>query len=275
MTGVIIDICLVVILLVFMAVGYFKGFLRSIVSLLGTVGSGVVAYLIKDYIANMFDAWFGWGAKIANLIASQVNGISATFSTEQGSTAEELLTIINNSDAGVIYKKLFSLMVNSFKFSEPVTVSSVVGTVVSSIALALIAMIIIFVVLKVLVCVLDKIFKKIPRQSVVGTANGVLGLFVGMAKGLIFVGAALVIVYFLNMIPNINSALYPYIESTYITKYFYEFVGKFLLWFFWKYGIWNGNKCAWMQFDYSKYKEKMFEKTRVFFAYIFFCAILV
>lgn len=229
MTGVIIDICLVVILLVFMAVGYFKGFLRSIVSLLGTVGSGVVAYLIKDYVANMFDAWFGWGAKIANLIASQVNGISATFSTEQGSTAEELLTIINNSDAGVIYKKLFSLMVNSFKFSEPVTVSSVVGTVVSSIALALIAMIFIFVVLKVLVCVLDKIFKKIPRQSVVGTANGVLGLFVGMAKGLIFVGAALVIVYFLNMIPNINSALYPYIESTYITKYFYEFVGKFLL----------------------------------------------
>ena len=229
MTGVIIDICLVVILLVFMAVGYFKGFLRSIVSLLGTVGSGVVAYLIKDYVANMFDAWFGWGAKIANLIASQVNGISATFSTEQGSTAEELLTIINNSDAGVIYKKLFSLMVNSFKFSEPVTVSSVVGTVVSSIALALIAMIIIFVVLKVLVCVLDKIFKKIPRQSVVGTANGVLGLFVGMAKGLIFVGAALVIVYFLNMIPNINSALYPYIESAYITKYFYEFVGKFLL----------------------------------------------
>lgn len=229
MTGVIIDICLVVILLVFMAVGYFKGFLRSIVSLLGTVGSGVVAYLIKDYVANMFDAWFGWGAKIANLIASQVNGISATFSTEQGATAEELLTIINNSDAGVIYKKLFSLMVNSFKFSEPVTVSSVVGTVVSSIALALIAMIIIFVVLKVLVCVLDKIFKKIPRQSVVGTANGVLGLFVGMAKGLIFVGAALVIVYFLNMIPNINSALYPYIESTYITKYFYEFVGKFLL----------------------------------------------
>lgn len=229
MTGVIIDICLVVILLVFMAVGYFKGFLRSIVSLLGTVGSGVVAYLIKDYVANLLDVWFGWGAKIANLIAGQVNGISATFSTEQGSTAEELLTIINNSDAGVIYKKLFSLMVNSFKFSEPVTVSSVVGTVVSSIALALIAMIIVFVVLKVLVCVLDKIFKKIPRQSVVGTANGVLGLFVGMAKGLIFVGAALVIVYFLNMIPNINSALYSYIESTYITKYFYEFVGKFLL----------------------------------------------
>lgn len=229
MTGIIIDISLIVILLVFMAIGYFKGFLRSVVSLLGTVGSGVVAYLIKDYVATMIDNWFGLGAKIAGWISEQVNGISATFATEQGSTAEELLTTINNSDAGVIYKRLFSLIVNSFKFSEPVTVSGVVGSVVATLALSLIAIMIVFVVLKVLVYVLDKIFKKIPRQSVVGTANGVLGLFVGMAKGLIFVGAVLVIVYFLNMVPNINSVLYPYIESTYVTKYFYEFVGKFLL----------------------------------------------
>lgn len=229
MTGVIIDLSLIVILLVFMAVGYFKGFLRSVVSLLGTVGSGIVAYLIKDFVANLLDTWFGWGAKIASWVAGQATAISATFESRQGSSAEELLSIINESDAGVIYKRLFSMMVNGFEFSEPMTVSGVVGKVVSGIALSLIAMIIVFVVLKVLVFVLDKIFKKIPRQSVVGTANGVLGLFVGMAKGLIFVGAVLVVLYFLNMIPNVNSALYPYIESTYVTKIFYDFVGTFLL----------------------------------------------
>lgn len=227
--GLVIDLILVLIFLVFMAIGYFQGFLRSVISLLGTVGSGIVAYLTRNFVAGVLNSWFGLGKIISDGISGQVAGISSEFSITQGATAEELVTIINNSDAGVIYKKLFSLMVDNFKITAPVTVCDVVGAVVSNIAVVLLAIVIMFVLLKVIVFVLDRLFKKIPRKSMVGTANGILGLFVGMTKGLLFVGAVLIVCYFLNMIPSVNEALYPIIEKTYVTKYLYNFVGGFLL----------------------------------------------
>lgn len=228
MVGMIVDVSLIILVVIFTAVGYFKGFLRSILSLLGTIGSGIVAFFAKDFVAGLLNSWFGWGTKIANAITSQVAEMSPSFSSVQGATGEELKTIINESNAGVVYKKLFSLIIPN-DISAPSTVSEYISNFVSSLAMVIVSFIIVFIVLKIFVFILNRILKAIPRQSIVGKTNSILGVFVGFVKGLIAITVLLLLVNFLCMIPDVNNWLYPYVEQTVVTKYLYEIVGKLLL----------------------------------------------
>ena len=228
MAGILIDVFVLLLLVFFTIVGYYKGFLRTILSLFGTVGSLVVAYLTKNVIANFLNDWFGWGTSIANVVMKQVSTLSQDFISVEGGTNEELVTIINNSKVGLIYKKIFSMIVPD-EILQPTTVAGCVGNVVGNLALVVISFVLVFVLIKLIVFILNKILKKIPRRSVIGKANQILGSVIGLVNGLIAVVTIFVIVYFICLIPSVNEFIYPYIEKTLVTKYVYEFFGQILL----------------------------------------------
>ena len=52
LVGIIIDVSLFLAVLIFVMIGYFKGFLRTVVSLVGNLGAVVVAYFTKDLLAE-------------------------------------------------------------------------------------------------------------------------------------------------------------------------------------------------------------------------------
>ena len=228
MTGVIIDISLLLIIVIFVVVGYFRGFLKTILSLLGTVGSLVISYFVKDFFAGILNNWFGLGDKIANVISKQVSELAPTFSSVTVGTVEELLSLINESEVGLIYKKIFSMLVPD-SISASSTVAQVVGSAVGSIAVVIIAFLVVFLLIKLLVFLLNKIVKKIPKRSLFGKANRALGAIGGLINGLIILGVILVVLNFLCMIPSLSSLIYPVIEKTYITKHIYQLLGQILL----------------------------------------------
>lgn len=230
MNGIIIDLVIVGLLLIFAIIGFYKGFLRELISLIGFVGSLVISYFVNSYFANFLNEVFGWGVAISNFVMNQVSAISPTFSSETGSTVSELQDIINSSGTNIAYKEILKQLVAKADFTNgAVSVAGVIGTIASGFLMSIIAFIILFILLRIVVFILDKLLSRIPRKSAVGTVNKWLGLVVGFVKGIANIVIILAVVYLLCLIPSVNGFIMPYIESSYITKLIYNLLGKLIL----------------------------------------------
>lgn len=232
MSGLIVDIIVVLVIILFAILGYYKGFLREVISFLGFIGSLVITYFAYSYFADFLNSFFGWGTQITNFVAGQINGIAPAFATDLGATVQELQAIINNANIGLAYKELLKQVVGFATLSgDMVTVSQTVGLVISNLAMMVISFVLLFAMLRLVVFILDKLLSRIPRKSAVGVVNKWLGLGVGILKGAVAVGVILVATYLLCMIPSINDFVMPYINTSYATKYAYEYLGNLLLGF--------------------------------------------
>lgn len=230
MNGLIVDAALILLILIFGVIGYYKGFLRELISLMGVVGSIVISYFAYDVFADFLNNFFGWGEKIAAFVSEQVTAIAPIFETATAATVEDMQALIDSSGAGLAYKEIFKQIVAQADFSGgAISISSAVGAVASSIAMIAISFAILFLLLRIVTFVLDRLLSRIPRKSAVGVVNKWLGLAVGFAKGAIAVVIIIVGAYLLSMVPSIHDFLNPYITDTYLTKYAYDFLGNFLL----------------------------------------------
>lgn len=232
MSGLIVDISLLLVVLLFAIIGFYKGFLRELISFFGFIGSLVITFFAYDYFADLLNSLFNWGTQISNFIMNQVTAISPSFGVDTGATAEDLNVIINNSNAGLAYKELLKQVVEKADFSSgAITVSGAVGSVVSGLAMIVISFALLFLMLRIVVFILDKILSRIPRKSAVGVVNKWLGLGMGTIKGAVAVGSLIITAYFLCMIPSVNDFIFPYIESSFATIHIYNYLGQFLLGF--------------------------------------------
>lgn len=232
MNGFILDIILAVLLLIFALIGFYKGFLREVVSLGGFFGSLVITYYLYKPFSVVLNTLFGWGVQIADFIMVQVAQISPVFGTDQAGTVQELEQIIDGAGGvGIGYTAVLKELVKKAEIpvGETVTVAQAVGGIVSGLAMAVISCIILFIGLKIVVFILDKILSAIPRKSAVGVANKWLGLITGTAKGIISAGMIIMVIYFACLIPVVNDLVYPYIQSSFVVKHIYEYLGNFVL----------------------------------------------
>ena len=230
MSGIIVDLIVLLLLVLFGIIGYYKGFLREVISFLGLVGSLIISFYAYQYFASFLNEFFGWGTQIANYVMEQITTISPSFAVDLGATVEELQTIISNSNVGLVYQEVLKQIVAHADLSAgAVTVSAAVGVVVSGFAMMVISFILLFLMLRIVVFVLDKLFSRISRKSAVGVVNKWLGLGVGFLKGAAAVSIILVVTYLLCMIPSVGDIVTPYINDSFLTKYAYDFLGNFVL----------------------------------------------
>ncbi len=230
MTGIIIDIIFFLIILIFCVVGYFKGFLRTVLSLLGFAGALIIAYFTRDFFGNLFNSWFGWGDGISNFVLGQVEGLSPSFVTDSKTTVEGLLQVIESSDANLVYKALLGQVIGRADFSSgAITVGQAVAGVVTGIIMSILAMVIIFLIIRIIVWIVDRILRRIPRDSIVGEVNKWLGFILGIARGIVTVGCLLALIYILCLAPVVSDAVSPYIEQTTVTKWAYDLIGQIIL----------------------------------------------
>lgn len=230
MSGIIVDLILLLFVVLFGIIGYFKGFFRELLSFLGFIGSVIVSIFANSYFANFLNSILGWGTSISNYIMGQIATISGTFNVDTGNTVEELHDIINNSGAGLAYKELLKQVVNHADFSQgALTVAKAVGDVVSGLVMMVISFAILFALIRIVVFILDKLLSRISRESAVGVVNKWFGLLLGAIKGVAFLAIILVVCYLLCMIPSVNDFISPYIQSSYVTKHIYEYLGNLVL----------------------------------------------
>lgn len=231
MNGFILDIVLVILLFIFGLIGFYKGFLRGLLSLGGLFGSIVVTYYFHKPFVAVLNSVFGWGTNIANFVMKQIAQISPAFENDMANSVDELQNIIANSGSGEAYKLALKQIVKNADVSAeaPGTVASVAGGIISNFIMIIISFVVLFLAVKIVIFILDKILSAIPRKSAAGVVNKWLGLGLGLAKGALVVSVLVVGAYLLCLIPSVNDVVYPYIESSYGVKHVYNFLGNYIL----------------------------------------------
>ena len=181
----ILDVAVLVILLVVAIVGYKKGFLKGLVGLVGTVVAFIIAILCAAPVAEMVESAFGMTTNIAGAVEGMLNGMevfTVPLSDEGLSTALGELGL-----PGFIADMIIDVVAQLNIEGDP-TIAQVVAPVIAGFISTAICGILLFIVSAILLNLfaglLSKVFDKIP---VIGAINHILGLALGLVKGLIVV----------------------------------------------------------------------------------------
>ncbi len=218
--SVIVDLILIAILIVFAFVGLKRGAIREIVSLVGFIVALVLAFtLSKAGSALIYDGFISDG--ITESISSAI-----TPSEDVNSILEQLPQEI--IDAGEKVGIDVKTDLKDDVSSEGSAVMSVASAINKTVARPLISgliqvilFIIIFIAAKILISWLGKLLNVVAKLPIIHSANGVIGLVIGMIRGIII---AIVACYALSVIIGI----YPegafgineeVLDKSYIFKY--------------------------------------------------------
>lgn len=230
MNGIILDLILFAFLILFSIIGFYKGFLRGLLSLFGFIGSAIIAFLTRNFFANLLNKAFGWGTVFADFIMKQVGNLNQAFVVEQFGDSTSMLNAVNSSDINVIYKKIFERFILQADFTGgALTIGDIVSSAISSLILKVIAVILVFVVFRILVVILNLVLKKLPKKNIFGAFDRTLGILVGGLKGLIVISVLLILFNVVCMIPSVSEKVFPIIESSYVTKPLLDFINTFIL----------------------------------------------
>ena len=227
--GFIIDIVIIALLVIFGLVGYKKGILKSIISLLNWVVCILIAVFTAKYVAGWLNHIFdfsGWiGSKISKSLIKSNDFFAMSVNSFGGK--ENLIASIPAGINGFLEKITKLLFNGNVDMSSTSSVGSIMGTTLGHITFIVITGILIFIILKIIVLLLSKLFKNISQTKVLGGLNKVLGLALGLVKaGLIIVIINIVLVIG-SMIPFMNKTVAPLIQDhTYVEKYVYNTTDK-------------------------------------------------
>lgn len=207
-----IDMITLGILIVFALIGYSKGLVEELTSLIAVVVSGVCAYISRIPIATAIYNKLNLGSKIVDVIRPTINEQvyqikTMTQNTDitqiDSSLLDKQLEPIKDSISKVtlmtkdIGESVFSKLNVKEMIIQNINSEQVVDTVTNQIAgqlekvllftLGLFAMIIVFLILMVIFGTLSKLLSKaVNKIFLVGTVNHMLGIIPGLIKGGIF-----------------------------------------------------------------------------------------
>ncbi len=235
--GIVIDVALVLVVLIFALIGVKKGFLKSLLSLFNWVVCLFVSIWLAKYIANWVGSWFGMENAIAGKISNAIIGVNADLGNSVASFGSK--EAIMNACAGMngILKQLVNMIFSSANvdFTAETAVSDVAGAGVAHICVLAISAVLLFIVIKIVLAILGKLFDNIARTKVLGGLNRALGFVFGLVKGACIVIIINIIAVALSLVPMINNTVIkPVIqENTKIENFVYEktdyVIGKYVI----------------------------------------------
>lgn len=226
--GVIIDITLVVVVLVFGITGLKKGLLKSVLSLFSWSVCLLVAIFTAKYVAGWINGLYDFSSLIGNNISKSLVKSNEFFAQSinvyEAGGKDALINSIPGNVNGLIKQLIKVVFSNSqVDMSSTETIGSIVGLSLGHIITVVIAGILVFIVLQIVVSLLTRLFTNIEKTRIIGGLNKFLGLVLGLAK------AAIVIIIFngvlvgLSLIPAVNKTIKPIIqENTKIEKLIYN-----------------------------------------------------
>lgn len=237
--GLILDIVIIAVLVIFGIIGLKKGFLKSIISLFSWVVCIVIAFLTAKYVAGWINAIFNFseliGGKISSALINSNSFFGQAINVYETAGKDALINAIPSDTNGLIKKIITIVFTNSsVDMSSTDTIASIVGSSLGHVIMVIISGILVFVVLKIAVWLLTKLFDKIASTKVLGTLNKILGLILGVVKAGVIVVAFNCALVGLTLIPAVNKTVTPLIqENTYVEKFVYnttdKLVGKYIV----------------------------------------------
>jgi uncharacterized membrane protein required for colicin V production len=245
------DIGILAVLFIFLIIGFKRGFIDSILGLIGGVVSLVVAILLADKVAEILYPVFGMGAALEG----QVNGFLTKLLNPEGVENNVFTSVLGNQENMTAYvqsligeaisklglpasftsgivSSIATAVTSAFSGTELAEKSlvQILTPVISHIIMIVISVIVTFIAIRIVVAIIEAITKAILKTSrSLRGLNGLLGGIVGVAKGALFVIIIFTIGFFVlsGVQPNsgnhdIKSEARTMVENSKIGKFIYD-----------------------------------------------------
>jgi len=217
----ILDIVLICLIVLTAIIGFSKGFINTLLSFVGNLASLVASFFLAKPLAGLLNSWFGLSKTISGSLTSQISTFFTEFANANGATVLE-----NHCNATGILKSALSYFIKPETVYESNTVlSSSLGELAGNFVTMAICMIIAFILIKLAVYFLAKIFDSLKKKSLAFSGlDRVLGLVLGVLKGLVFVAVVFIIASMIQTIPTVANFLDTVFEGSSIGKPLYDFL---------------------------------------------------
>lgn len=207
-----IDILVFAVLAIALIVGYVKGFMKQILSILGFFASLVLAVLFSDDLANfVFNNMQSTTSSVRGVIESMVGSVLGDNLTSE----QALLSALAQSKIpAFLHETIANLVLNS-NFDVQIV------DVLTKWALTVICFLIILIVANIVFIILKKFFKFITQIPLIKVVDKTLGMLFSAIKALAIL---LLIFIVLSLFTNINQFLVPGDGVTSIFNNLIEFI---------------------------------------------------
>lgn len=195
--GAIIDIAALAILVIFSIIGLIKGFAKTFISIFGTLISLLLAVLLCSSVAKFLQNQFGF----INTVTNWVSGIvSKIFGDTIANTTLNQAVESELSQAGVASWIVKIIMEAQADTTIPLdtTLNQIISPTLAYYIVCFISAVGLFILFKILLFLLGEVVKKFSAIKIIGAIDKVLGLLLGLIRGVVVVQLA---VFALNVIP--------------------------------------------------------------------------
>lgn len=193
---VILDICLGIILVLSMIVGYRKGFTESFLHTIGWILAIILGFVWTPTVASILKESTGMEENLRRTLTERLSVLGAnigdTISSGMGVGTAENITASSSSAIDLPFSADGILQgiprVLSDYFSDAVSVigTNTVDNLVS-IIFSIVALLIIIVVIKLIFFIIILLFSKKKRKGIIGFSDGILGVVFGAARGALLI----------------------------------------------------------------------------------------
>lgn len=187
----ILDLAVLVILILTVVFGYRRGFLQTVVQLLGCVAAFVIALSISTPASKaIFDSFVAESAE-THLVESLNNATGGSVSGKLDAVIADLPKPIgsllqNNTQLQATIDELGTSMSSSVETMAESVVQAVIRPIVVTL-LQLLVFVLAFILLLLLAKLLTKLIKPVAKLPVIRQVDGILGAMLGAVKGALFV----------------------------------------------------------------------------------------
>ena len=230
--GIVFDVAVIGLLVIFGLIGFKKGFFKSVISMLSTLVVIIISIFCASPLARLLNKFYDFTGLIAKNLCKGIAGMGAFYSQPipEGVSGADLVNNIPASTNGFL-KKLMSYALNPLSASDVqgATVADIVSGAFASIIMLIVSGILLFILIKIILAIATRVFENITRNRVFGATNKVLGLAFGALKGFIIVFIFSVVLTFLTVIPAINTKVSPAIQDhSVIARPIYNFTDEII-----------------------------------------------
>jgi uncharacterized membrane protein required for colicin V production len=202
-----IDIAIIIITLLFLLIGFFKGFVKQLLSTANWLVALIGSFLLVKPVTSLLSGSLGQtiNTKILDWISTKGEIFSLQMGTlEEGQFTSGLEALGLPGFIADIFSKLFVSgdLDASLTFGE--ALSRGIGNIVLTIILFVILFIILMIILKILTNILSNLFD----SGVLGIVNKLLGGALGLVKAIVLIsGAMLLASAIAGIIPSVQDFL--------------------------------------------------------------------
>ncbi len=195
MNGVWADIVVILLVAIFAIVGWYKGFMKSVIGIASLVASLVLAWMLSPAVADLFII-AGLKEGIYERIAGTIGGGNAWLD----GLPEAWRSAVEAGQSGAI---------------------SATANMISEAIVNIIAFLTVLIVVRVLIWVAANMLNLLAKLPVINFFNRTMGLALGVIQGMLIVLILLTMVYAIMPMRE-NPVLAQAIENSQLTKFIYE-----------------------------------------------------